>query len=307
MNRHIFGRSGKWLREAGKTAEAQFSKDIVSMIRSGYYPIIMTIIVIVTALILYSGHHVNSIPDSYFLFSESLKHNIINIIFESFFELYPLLLLIVPAISITDDIETKNFHIFRTFNSNMAGYYVGKILSSLLLVMVSLITIGYIGEGTLFYDGYLFTSGFLIDPVIMALLYIPVLLVEFSFIIFISTLLPNKILPIFVLIFSSFFSSLVLSTFSSNLITGGNIYEFFYLLATQAQQMPFSYLGYNFNATYRTTITSAQFFYGTAEFSGIFLVLGFVSILVRNNYAGIIFKMKELKDSVFRGDLIEKE
>ena len=71
--------------------------------------------------------------------------------------------------------------------------------------------------------------------------------------------------------------------------------------------MPFSYLGYNFNATYSTTITSAQFFYGTAEFSGIFLVLGFVSILVRNNYAGIIFKMKELKGSVFRGDLIEKE
>jgi hypothetical protein len=106
----------------------------------------------------------------------------------------------------------------------MAGYYMGKILSSLLLVMVSLITIGYIGEGTIFYDGYLFTSGCLIDPVIMALLYIPVLLVEFSFIIFISTLLPNKILPIFVLIFSSFFSSLVLSTFSSNLITGGNIY-----------------------------------------------------------------------------------
>lgn len=300
MNRHIFGKSGKWLRETAKTAEAQFSKDMVSMIRSGYYPIVMTIIVIVTALILYSGHHPESVPDSFFNFNQSLKHNIINIILNSFFELYPLLFLIIPAISITDDIETKNFHIFRTFNSNMFGYYIGKLLSSLAFVLVSLAAVGYIGEGTLFYDGYLFTSGFLVDPIILSLLYIPVLLVAFSFIILVSTLLPNKILPIFVLIFASFFSSLVLSTFSSNQISGGSIYEFFYLLGMASQQMPFSYLGYNFKPQYYINITPIKLFYGTVEFTGIFLLMGLISVLVRNNYARIIFKMKGLKDLLFR-------
>lgn len=307
MSKHILGRSRKWLRDAGRTAEAQFSKDLISMIRSGYYPIIMALIFVVTALILYSGPNPEGITNSYFKYDESLKHNIINIIFKSSFDLYPMIFLIIPAISITDDIETKNFQIFRTFNSNMVGYYVGKILSSLLLVLITLITIGYIGEGTLFYDGYLLSSGFLIDPIIVALLYIPVLLVAFSFIIFISTLLPNKILPIFVLIFSAFFSNMVLSTFSSNLITGGHIYEFFYLIGMQAQQMPFSYFDYHFTATYRTQITSTEFFYGTAEFTTIFLVLGFIFILVRKNYARISSKLKALNGRRGSGDLTEKE
>ena len=302
MRRRILEKSKKWITDTGRTINAQFSKDITQMIKTGYFPLILFFTVFLTSIILYDGQNVNSSFNSYMKVSESLKHNILHIVFEPFISTFLILLLIAPAISITDDIENKSFDVFRAYKINITGYYIGKILSSLFFVILLMSTVGYIGEGALLYDGYQFTSGFFIDPVIVALAFVPPLIVGFSLMLFISAIMPNKILSVMILLFAEFLGQYITSALEANLRASGIVFNFFYDLIGGMQNVSFSILGYNYITDANLKESVSSLLYTSLEFAFIFLALGFIFLIIRRHYAYVIGKIKKmLKINLNRG------
>ncbi len=195
----------------------QFVKNMRSITGSGYLVGLMIMIGIYYWFAVYEYHiipYAYASNDAYVSFYNfSLLYNISLFGFHTSLNIsyLPLFLFILPAIIISEDFDTRNFDIMRTRKFNTPGYYLGDILSVLFLVVIPLTECAFISEGIAFYEGYKITSGFLIDPIIMATIMMTLLIIPVSITIFLSILMGNKFLSIMTILF-------VLSLFKAGLV-----------------------------------------------------------------------------------------
>jgi hypothetical protein len=135
-------------------------------------------------------------PSDYINFKLSLRSNLLQINYENMLGIVPPVFLLIPAIIISDDIETKNFKLLKIANFNTIGYVAGKFLSAVLLSTLLMMVYFYMIEIFLFINGYDVSSGFIIAPVIVSFAYLVPLLIPISFVFFLSSILPNKIFSV---------------------------------------------------------------------------------------------------------------
>lgn len=181
-----------------RTTKAQISKDISLMVKSWYFIIILSAAILVVLDLLYTDNiSKQSEATSLISFNMGLRSNILSIAFaQQILNFEYFIILIVPAILITDDIESRNFMMLKTYNVNTVGYVIGKLLSSFIMVFVIIFCLSIIGEIYIFYKGYLLTSGILIDPIIVSLSIMTIFVLPITFALLISSLLPNKVFSI---------------------------------------------------------------------------------------------------------------
>ncbi len=181
-------------KTALKTLKGQITKDITLMVKSWYFIIILGAAILIILDLLYTNS-INKKSQIITLVSYNLglKSNIISTIYNSNTENYlnPILL-IIPAIIISDDIENKNFTILKLLNFNTVEYVIGKFVSSMILIFAIVLCFSLIGEFYIFYNGYIITSGVIIDPFLVSLALMSILVMPVTFVLFLSSILPNK-------------------------------------------------------------------------------------------------------------------
>lgn len=139
------------------------------------------------------------------------------------------LLLILPLIVLSSDFESRNFEILRTTRFNSLGYYLANIAYTLLICFIVTLEFTYISEGVIFYSGYEITSGFIIDPIIVALPYMLFLIVPSAIAIFIATASGNRTISIVVFIFSGLMLSIIVMSNIARLYNGSWVNDFLFL------------------------------------------------------------------------------
>ena len=185
-------------KKVPKTLKYQFVKDITMMVKSWYFIIILCAVILIILDLLYTNS-INKKSEIINLVSYNLglKSNIMSTIYNSNIASYlnPILV-IIPAIIITDDIENKNFTILKLLNFNTVGYVLGKFISSMALIFAIVISFSVIGEIYIFYNGYIITPGLIIDPLIVSLALMVIFVMPVTFALFLSSILPNKVFSI---------------------------------------------------------------------------------------------------------------
>lgn len=185
------------------TVKYQTGKDLVNISKSWYLVGLIIATVVIMFLWFYNLEIYKPIFPPVFSMKTSIITNLVQFIFGiygSFFAFAIGIFLIVPAIIITDDVETGNFKILRTIDFNVTGYVVSKIISSLLLIFSLILIMSYATEIYLFYNGYMISSGFIIEPIILSGTILVVLLLPISLTLFVSSVLPNKVFSIVIAI-----------------------------------------------------------------------------------------------------------
>ncbi|MHB8360382.1 MAG: hypothetical protein ACYDAO_06210 [Thermoplasmataceae archaeon] len=281
-----------------RTVYGQFCKDITNLWRSGYIFAIYFLMILTLIYFLHEGYQVNSTGSSTWALKESLEGNIVTLGFSPiFYSGFAWVFIIIPAVNITDDIENKNFELLKSYNFNSFGYFIGKLLSSLFYISLLLLIIGYISEGTAFYDGYLITSKFLIAPFFVALVFIPTLIIGIGFAMFISAIMSNKVLSImFIFIFSIFIN--FLDTSLNFLVNGNNISLFNAILfsfnSTYSVVVSYKMLGLNiFGGT--VTLPPRDLISAILIGSIIFFISSYLVIFLRRRSTDIIEKILSIK------------
>lgn len=128
----------------------------------------------------------------------------------------PIIPLIVPILIISGDFESRNFEVMCTTKFNSLGYHLGNVAFTFLTVFIVLLEVMYIGEGIIFYSGYSITSGFLIDPIFLAVIYMIILAVPISVGIFIATLVGNRALSLIIFLFLTIITFAIVTSLYGN-------------------------------------------------------------------------------------------
>ncbi len=179
------------------TIKYQTGKDLLNIAKSWY----LTALIIATVAIMFVWFYsvtvsIKTYSPAIFSLKTSIITNLLQFIFGTYGSSFVFaigIFLIIPAIIITDDVETGNFKILRTIDFNVTGYVLSKILSSLLLIFPLILIMSYMAEFFLFYKGYIISSGFIIEPIILSGTILVVLLFPISLSLLISSILPNKV------------------------------------------------------------------------------------------------------------------
>lgn len=292
----------RFASDFSRTVSAQFTKDVIYLFRSLYAPAVIFVSIILLSFILYEG----SLPvssTSFWAFKYSLGSNIMSLgmgpLLSANFGWIPMLL---PALNMSDDIESRNLEILRTFKFNLPGYYFGKILSSMFYVLLSLLIISYIVEGVLFYDGYAITSKFLIEPIYVALASMVILLPMLGISIFVSIFVGNKMLSVFVILSLFFFVLIATSDLGSLLFSSTKISIFNTFLLSLNTYYSFPVVNGLLGMSIRFTsvhLTYQSLLYVISLSFVIFMLLGYIVIFFRKNYVRFQEKITSLSSIIF--------
>lgn len=226
-------------RNFGYSFMGQFKKNMHASITTGYLLVTMIVMGSIFLVLLYTKPLYMG-----FFFSETVRHNFLyfplrlDITFPlvrlnyfyplSFMSIIPLIL---PIIVISNDFESRNFDFLRTTKFNSLGYYLANIAYTLLICFIIILEMTYMSEGVIFYSGYSISSGFLIDPLIVALPYMLFIIVPASVAIFIATISGNRTISITMFLFLSFMISSIVISQVSRLYDGSTLNDFLFLLA----------------------------------------------------------------------------
>jgi len=291
----------RFASDFSRTVNAQFTKDVIYLFRSLYAPIIIFVSIILSSFILYEGN-VQASTTSFWAYKYSLGSNIMQLGMGPFLSAnFGWILMLLPALNMSDDIESRNLEILRTFKFNLPGYYFGKILSSMFYVILSLLIISYIVECALFYDGYAITSKFLIEPIYVALASMVILLPILGISIFVSIFVGNKMMSVFVILSLFFYVSIATTDLANNLFSSTKISMFntFLLSLNTIYSHPVvnGLLGMSvrFNAAH---LTYHSLLYVISLSSAIFLLLGYIVIFFRKNYVRFQEKITSLSSII---------
>jgi hypothetical protein len=280
-----------------RTVIAQFTKDVVYLFRSLYAPAIILACIILLSFILYEGN-VPVVSTSFWALKYSLGSNIMSLGMDPLLSInFGWIIMLLPALNMSDDIESRNLEILRTFKFNSPGYYVGKILSSLFYLILSLLIFSYVTEGALFYDGYAVTSKFLIEPIYVALASMVILLPFFGISIFVSSLVGNKMLSVFTILSLFFLASIATLDLGSILFSTRKISMFntfiFSLNTSYTSPVVNGLLGMNVRFT-SVHLTYQSLLYVILLSGLISLLLGYIVIFFRKNYVSFQEKITSL-------------
>lgn len=222
----------------GYSFMGQFKKNMHASINTGYLLIIMIVMGSIFLVLLYTKPVYMG-----FFFSAAVRHNflyfplrlditfplaIFRFFILSFMSVIPLIL---PIIVISNDFESRNFDILRTTKFNSLGYYLANIAYTLLICFIIILEMTYMSEGVIFYSGYSISSGFLIDPFIVALPYMLFIIVPASVAVFISTVSGNRTISIILFLFLSFMSSGIIASQIHRLYDGSTVNDLLFLLS----------------------------------------------------------------------------
>ncbi|MGP6239814.1 hypothetical protein ACNF40_05305 [Cuniculiplasma sp. SKW4] len=305
MKTSFYKKSKALLSDFSRTVSAQFTKDVIYLFRSLYAPAVVFVSIILLSFILYEGN-APVISTSFWALKYSLGSNIMSLGMGPFLSVnFGWILMLIPALNISDDIESRNFEILRTFKFNSPGYYLGKILSSMFYVLLSLLIIAYIVEGALFYDGYAITSKFLIEPIYVALASMAILLPIFGISILVSSLLGNKMLSVFTILSLFFFISIATSDLGTILFSSTKISLFntflFSLNTFYSSPVASGLLGMSIRfSSVHLTYQSLLYVISLSVF--IFLLLGYIVIFFRKNYVRFQEKITLLLSTIVSRD-----
>lgn len=305
----------------GYSFMGQFKKNMHASITTGYLLVIMIVMGSIFLALLYT----NPLNMGFF-FSATVRHNFLyfplrlDITFPlvrlnsyelSFMSIIPLIL---PIIVISNDFESRNFDIICTTKFNSLGYYLANIAYTLLICFIIVLEMTYMSEGVIFYSGYSISSGFLIDPFIVALPYMLFTIVPASVAIFIATITGNRTISVILFLFLSFMVSAIVTSQVQRLYDGSTLNDFLFLLSPYTSflsvmphllhMMPSLPNASNvFENFYNTSHPPMGYVYVVLYQSAIaFFTAGFVVLFVKRNSARIVsFINSKIRRNKVRG------
>lgn len=293
-----------------KTLRAQVTKDISLLIKSWYFIILLSAALLILMDLLYTdsiGKQTGS--TGLISFHMGLRSNILSITFsQSILNFENFIILMVPAILITDDIENRNFLILKTLNVNTAGYVAGKLLSSFIAVFLIILCLSITGEGYVFYKGYIITSGFLIDPLLVSMAIMGIFILPVTFALFLSSLLPNKVFSIISVFLIYPVSTEISSKISTVYGTSGLsfINMFIFSLSGFSRNLP-AYLIHSSLYTSENYLPIENSIFIIEIMSIFFVLFTFISVFMRKNSVKIRIKTSNAFKMLLRRKLNEKE
>jgi hypothetical protein len=229
--------------------------------------------------------------------------NIIYIFLNFIVTSFGFILFIIPALIFSEDYELKTFLILKASKFNSAGYFIGKLFSSIFFIFTMLLIIGFSSIFIALYYGYPVTTGMIVDPYIISALFTLITIPFLSVVIIISTISSNRTISIFVTIFTFILFNVVFTFRIDNgfILKYSNMYglgSFFGLISiTTTQNMVIQNLGLNYLYTYLPNFIYENINVVYPEFvlySIVLLISAYVVLVIKKDYISLLMKFRKV-------------